>query len=172
MLQIFNDYKETLMQALLTNEAIVHLLDPNGRCEDPKQLMYSQVYPYEYVPETVEYGQTFICCEIDIQESEPMIYTPAIYLWVFTHKSLLRLPEGGVRVDKLVEEIDNTINGSFCFGQGRLSLYSCRRFAPMTDYQGKVLRYNTKDINRFNSDTRNPIPSDRRNIDVYRKPSV
>lgn len=172
MLRIFYDYKNTLMQALLTNEKIVHLLDPDIDMDDAASLAYTKVFPYEYIPDTVEHGQTFICFDVDVQSSGDMLYSPVIYIWVFTHKSLLKLPEGGVLTDELACEIDKTINGSFCFGQGRLTFYSCRRFAPMTDYQGKMLRYDTTDVNRFNSETRRPIPSNRRKIDVYEQPSV
>ena len=63
------DYKNQLLDDLLTSKTVLRLLsdecDPNVHPED---LMYKQVYPYEFVPETVEHGQTFICCEVDIRD--------------------------------------------------------------------------------------------------------
>ena len=75
-------------------------------------------------------------------------YTPALYIWVFTHKSKLRLEEGGVRTDQLAVEIDKELNGSRYFGLGTLELASVGRFAPITDYQGRVLTYSARDFNR------------------------
>ena len=89
------------------------------------------------------------------------MHMPAIYVWVFTHKSKMRLPEGGVRVDKLCSEIAKELNGSRYYGLGELDLYAVKRFAPMTDYQGKVMTFMATDFNRL-SPTGKPIPTNRK----------
>ena len=123
---------------------------------------YSQVFPYEYVPDTIVHGQTFICCDVDIQRVECKTFLrPTLYIWVFTHKSKMRLPEGGVRVDKLCAEIAKKINGSRYYGLGELEFMSSRRFAPITDYQGKVLTFQARDFNRLSPSGRS-APSNRR----------
>lgn len=161
-LEEFFDYKNQLMQDLLTSEEIVDLLDAGVGIEDAESLAYNRVFPYEYIPETVEDGHTFICFDVDIvRVNNKTFLSPAIYVWVFSHKSKLRLPEGGIRTDKLCSEICKTINGSRYYGLGELDLYSCKRFAPMTDYQGKVLSFYTKDFNRL-YDGSKPIPSNRK----------
>lgn len=149
-LEEFYDYKNQLMADLLTNETIVHILNPNISTEDADLLVYEQVFPFEYVPETVQDGRTFICCDVDIQGIEPnkTFLHPVLYVWIFAHRSNLRLPEGGVTVDKLCSEVDKEINGSRRYGLGELNLYSVKRFAPMTDYQGKVMIFHAKDFNR------------------------
>ena len=58
----FYDYKNQLMADLLTNAEIVKLL--NNDCvasDEPGNLIYKQIFPFEYVPEIVEKGKTFIC---------------------------------------------------------------------------------------------------------------
>lgn len=159
----FFDYKNQLIDDMLTNETVVKLLsDDAGTMCDPKELMYSQVFPYEYVPDVVEHGQTFICCEVDIRSVQSKTFlTPEIYIWVFTHKSKVRLPEGGVRTDKLASEITKTINGSRMYGLGELELYSVKRFAPIADYQGRILTFQAKDFNRL-SPTGKKIPANRK----------
>lgn len=149
-LQEFFDYKNQLMGDLLTNEAIVKLLDDNIALEDAGSLAYENVFPCEYVPETVQEGKTYICFDVDIQKSVNKTFLlPTLYVWVFAHRSRLRLPNGGgVRTDKLCSEICKAINGSLQYGLGELDLYSVKRFAPMTDYQGKVLTFYAKDFNR------------------------
>ena len=150
-LEEFYDYKNRLMEDLLTNEEIVRLLDPDTPVDQAASLVYKQVFPYEYLPETVEYGRTFICSDVDITSVENhTVYTARLYVWVFTHRSLLRLPEGGVRVDKLCSEVAKVLDGSHYYGFGALDLASVKRFAPMTDYQGKVLAFEAKDWHRTN----------------------
>ena len=137
------------MADILTNETIVKLIDDENQFNgDASKLAYTHVFPYEYVPETVEDGWTFICFDVDVHEAGKTYYTPTLYVWVFSHKSRLRLPEGGVRTDKICSEICNSINGSRYYGLGELNLHSAKRFAPMTDYNGKMLTFYAKDYNR------------------------
>lgn len=160
----FYDYKNQLMDDLLTNETILKLLSDDGvSTVRPEDLMYKQVFPYEYIPETVEHGQTFICCDVDVDAAygTSTFVSPTLYIWLFTHKSKLRLPQGGVRTDRLASEIDKEINGSRRYVLGELNLKSARRFAPTMDYQGKVLVYHGKDFNRVNP-TGKTIPANRK----------
>lgn len=162
-LEEFFDYKNRLMHDLLTNEKILELLkDEANPIKRPEDFVYSQVFPYEYVPETLEYGMTFICCDVDVQQSMNKTFLlPVVYIWVFSHKSKLQLPEGGLRTDKLAAEIAKTINGSRFYGLGELNLYSAKRFAPIVDYQGKILTFHAKDFNR-KSPTGQPVPTNRK----------
>lgn len=149
-LQDFFDYKNKLMEDLLTNETIVNLIDEDVRFEDAKSLAYNNIFPYEFVPGTVQDGKTLICFDVDIQRvpNKTFLY-PTLFVWVFTHKSLLRLPNGGgVRTDRLCHEICKQINGSREYGLGELNLYSVKRFAPMTDFQGKVITFEMKEFNK------------------------
>lgn len=145
------DYKNQLMDDLLTNTDIVKLMSDDGKTEAaPETLMYTQVFPYEFVPDVTEHGQTFICCEVDIKEVLNKTYlVPALYIWVFTHKSKVRLPGGGVRTDKLSSIITSIINGSRMYGLGELNLQSAKRFSPITNYQGRILTFYAKDFNRL-----------------------
>lgn len=158
----FFDYKNKLMEDLLTNEEIVKLVDNTVEIGDSKLLAYSNVFPYEYIPDTVEEAKTFICFDVDVQESiNKTFLRPTLYIWVFSHKSKLRLPEGGVQTDKLVSEIAKAINGSHEYGLGELELYSVKRFAPVTDYQGKVMTFHAKEFNRPAPNNK-PVPSNRK----------
>lgn len=156
-------YKNQLMEDLLTNSEIVKLLcDGKDEGVQPEELVYTQVFPFEYIPDTIEHGQTFICCDVDIQKSVNKTFlVPDLYVWVFTHKSKLRLSEGGVRTDRLCAEIAKAINGSRYYGLGELDLYSVKRFAPIADYQGKVMLFRAQEFNRATPSGR-AAPTNRR----------
>lgn len=161
-LKDFFDYKNRLMEDLVTHKSIVSLINPDIDIDNASTLIYSQVFPYEYIPQTVQNGETFICCDVDIQNvSNKTFLTPAIYIWVFAHSSNLRLPDGGVRTDELCSEICEIINGSRYYGLGELNLYSVKRFAPMTDYQGKIMTFYAKEFNRQFNGTK-PTPANRK----------
>lgn len=163
----FFDYKNKLMEDLLTNETIVHLVDDDIPFEDAASLAYSKIYPCEYVPDTVEHGNTYVCFDVDIQSAANKTFLyPILYIWLFTHRSKLRVPEGGLRIDRLCSEICKTINGSREYGLGELSLYGVKRFAPMTDFNGKVMTFMAKDFNR-QFDGAKFVPSNRKTGRVY-----
>jgi len=158
----FYDYKNQLMGDLLTNEDIVKLINENKKLNNAASLAYNQVFPYEYLPETVEDGNTFVCFDVDIQDASDETYLTAVmYVWVFTHKSKMRLPEGGVRTDKLCSKIAGAINGSRMYGLGKLKLQSVKRFAPLTDFQGKVMTFKASDFNRLHP-SGHPVPANRK----------
>lgn len=150
--ELYN-YKNKLIEEILTDETIVSLINDKIPVSDSKELVYTQVFPYEYIPETVEEGKTFICIDVDILQTSSVkpFYLPAIYVWVFSHYSKLRLPEGGLRVDKLVSKIAEKVNGSKKYGLGETELYSVKRFAPLTGFNGKCMTFYTKDFSRVHN---------------------
>lgn len=158
LLDEFFDYKNELMKTLCCNENVVRLVTDSTKAPVPNyDLAYQQIYPYEFVPETVDDGKTFICFDVDIADvQDKTFYLPVVYVWVFTHKSKMRLSEGGIRTDKLAVEINKELNGSRYFGLGELELYSVGRFSPIADYQGRVLTYSAKDFNRVSPSKRPP----------------
>ena len=150
----FFEYKNRFMQELCSNENIVKLITDKATSKVPNRtLPYTQVYPYEYVPETVDNGQTFVCFDLDIYDVEnKTFYIPVLYVWVFTHKSKMRLPDGGgVRTDALCVEINKLLDGSRFYGLGTIDLKRVDRFAPITDYHGRVMMYMARDFNRNGS---------------------
>lgn len=160
----FFDYKNRMMHDLLTNMKIVKLLDPTIKDADDAfdKLAYKKVFPFDYIPETIEDAGTFICFDVDIQKvMDKTFLKPTITVWLFSHKSLLRLDEGGVRTDKLCAEIARTVNGSKYYGLGVLDLYAVKRYAPIADYQGKIMTFITKDFNNP-SPSKHPTPSNRK----------
>lgn len=163
LLDEFFNYKNQLMNDLISNDEIVRLMhDDYKTISDPASLIYTQIFPYEHLPETAEHGLTYICCDVDIRKSlNKTFLLPTLSIWVFTHYSKMRLPKGGVRVDQLCAEIAEQINGSRYYGLGELTLYSVDRFSPMSDFQGKEMIFNTTDFNRT-TPTGQGVPSNRK----------
>lgn len=146
-------YKNKIMAELCSNEAIVKLITDREDSEVPNHtLAYSQIFPYEYLPETIDEGHTFVCFDVDVQSVENKTFlNPVLYIWEFTHKSKLRIDRedgGGVRIDRLATEINKVFNGNRNFGLGELNLVSVERFSPILDYLGRVITYSAKDFNR------------------------
>ncbi len=99
--ELFN-YKNQLMKDLLKSPEIVSLVNDQIDASNAEQLAYTQIFPYEYVPETAQEGKTYICFDVDIQKSfNKSFLEPILYVWVFSHKHALMLPEGGIHPDNV-----------------------------------------------------------------------
>lgn len=159
------DYKNLLMKELCSNEAIVRLLSQQDDPQVPNyDLPYTQIYPFEYVPETEDKGRSFICFEVDIHKVEnKTFYIPVIYVWVIVHKGSLRTKDKRLRLDELTVEVNKILNGSRYFGLGAVELDSTEGFHPTVDYLGRVLVYYAADFNQ---------PSGRRKMPANRKIGV
>lgn len=164
-LREFFDYKNVLMKDILTNQNIISLLKDGETLENASELAYTQVFPLEYVPKTVDSGLTYICFDVDVKSvSNKTFLTPILYIWIYAHRDNLILPNHrGIRPDELCSEVCNVINGSRYYGLGEFSLYGTSRYAPMTDYQGKMMTFYGKDFNRQH-DGAKPVPSNRKII--------
>lgn len=160
LLEEFFDYKNKLMKMFCTSEEVVKLV-ADDEDADGLSLPYKQIFPYEFIPETTDKGRTYICFDVDIPEvSNEVVYNPVIWIWIFTHKSKLRLPEGGVRTDKIAQVIDRMLNGNRELGMGEANLRTVARFSPVEDFQGRVLAYQCRDTNRWG--VKQPVPTKRR----------
>lgn len=156
------DYKNLMMKKFCCDEKIVRYVTGNDYASVPNHdLPYTQIFPFEFVPETVNEGKTFVCFDVDIVSvPNKTFYIPVLYVWAFTHKSRLRSQDGGILLDKLAGAINELMNGSRYFGLGELRLDSVRRFMPITDFLGRTLTYYAKDFNRPTG--RLEIPSNRK----------
>ena len=183
------DYKNKLMKDICTSEEIVRLVkDRNTVTLPATDLIYTQIFPYEFVPETVDKAKTFICFDVDIiNVPNSTYYYPALYIWVFTHKSNMRIGTGefidpesgettvnddpvlgcdgsilsGIRTDMIAAELDKILNGNRTYGLGTLDLYSVHRFSPSDEYLGRVLTYSAMDFNR-DGRYKHPLPKNRK----------
>lgn len=157
----FYAYKNKLTEILCCNKDIVTLITGNKDSDVPNHILpYKNIFPFEYVPDTSDDASTYICFDVDVIDVEDDTFlVPALYIWVFTHKSKLRLPEGGLLLDDLTVEINKELNGNRMFGLGKLRLKNVGRFVPIDDYQGKVITYIARD---FNKPTPKRIPNNRR----------
>lgn len=158
-------YKNRLMKDLVENRRIIKLLqDEANPLKKPEDFIYTQLFPFEFLPDTIEHGMAIISFDVDVMRSDSKTYyDPVIYVWILCHKSKMRLPEGGVRMDEIAIEIVKTLSGSRHYGLGELEFFSSRRFASTSDYAGKQLTFHAKDFNRLHARAKE-IPSNRREL--------
>lgn len=150
-LEEFTTYKQTLMQAVCTNDKIVELLKSEN---DPanitgRDMRYKRIFPYNYVPLTIDHATTFVCFSVTAPRAKSgIISTLKLVVWVFTHQNLMKT-KYGMRTDLLVSEIDKVLNGSTKYGLGKVEFQSCDIFTvPCEGYVGLCSVYTVDEYNR------------------------
>lgn len=149
-LEEFTSYKQTLMKAICTSESITNLmkLESDPDTITGKDMRYTRIYPYNYVPLTIEVAQTFICFTVTAPNvRDNLISELRLTIYVFTHQDLMRT-DSGMRTDLIISEIDKLLNGSTEYGLGKVSLRSCDVMqVPCQGYSGLFSVYSVKDFN-------------------------
>lgn len=150
--EIFS-YKNKMSKLFSSDKEMVQLITDYEDVELPaKDLAYTHLFPYEFVPDTSDEARTFVCFDVDMEyvyeKTNKTFYYPIIYVWIVVHKSKLRLKEGGVRLDGIANRVDELLNGNRFFGIGTLELHTVERWRPNRDYLGRTLVYHTREWNR------------------------
>lgn len=149
-LEEFTTYKQTLMKALCTSDSIVGLLklDTDKPTITGKDMRYTRIFPYDYIPLTTEQATTYVCFTVTAPNvRDDFITELRLTIYVFTHQDLMRT-DNGIRTDLLVSEVDKLLNGSTKYGLGKVSLKSCDILqVPCRGYTGLYSVYTVKDFN-------------------------
>lgn len=168
-LEEFFNYKNELMRELCASEAVQKLMmtDENEDLILPNHdAAYRNIFPYEFIADTVDTAQTFICFDTDVTEVYNRVdLNVALYVWIFTHKSLLRLKGGGLRLDALAAAVDRLLNQSRLFTKNPLELKSVGRFVPIDDYSGRILTFVGSEWNAAMQPRKQP-PQNRRRYNL------
>lgn len=149
-LEEFTTYKQTLMKAICTSDAIVDLLklDTDSPSITGRDMRYSRIFPYNYVPLVTEHASTYVCFTVTAPNvRDDLITELRLTVFVFTHQDIMRTDKG-MRTDLLVSEIDKLLNGSTKYGFGKVSLKMCDILqVPCRGYSGLYSVYSVKDFN-------------------------
>jgi len=149
-LEEFTTYKNTLMEAICTSDTIVNLLklDTDDDSITGRDMRYSRIFPYNYVPLVTDQASTYICFTVTAPYPKDGVVTQ-LYLtvYVFTHQDIMRT-KNGMRTDLIISEIDKLLNGSTKYGLGKVVLKACDIMSvPSRGYSGLYSVYAVKDFN-------------------------
>lgn len=154
-------YKHKVASIFAKDPAIIDvLLGDVGEDTDTDEMLLGSdpdscghIYEFEYVPDTNETTDTYLCLETVIAKA-PTTTSYRVYLYVFAycHKKIMqsykRAGKVGTRVDILAADVDKLLNGNDGFGIGKLNLISDDVYKPNNNYYGRCITYEAVDFNR------------------------
>lgn len=113
---------------------------------DSSTLIYSQIFPWRFVPTTQTEANTFITMKFGYKPSGMVFKNGSIYFYIITHNSLLRTDYGTLRCDYLVNEIDKFFNSSRDLWIGKLEFYDMDEILVNENYSGIYLTYKSTEF--------------------------
>nr|DAM04605.1 MAG TPA: hypothetical protein [Caudoviricetes sp.] len=159
-IQKIGEYKMDILNRIVQSPELAKLLrydTPDALfrddVENPETLIHERVFPYRFMPDTVENQGTFITIGIGgfrPHENGYDIYddysTGSVYFYVFTHVDLMQT-HNGTRQDLIIAELDKIFHKSKGIGMGELkSSYMNELWIHNNKFGGYTLGYAITDI--------------------------
>lgn len=143
--------KDKVIEKILTSQEVVELIsDDKFKTAPAPNLLYKKVYPYAYVPDTIDDASAIVCVEANIADVfSDSICNIEITILVMCHVNIMRT-DYGTRVDVLADAIDDVINHSRDFGIGKLTPiqhYPTSWSLPNYDYVCRKVVYLSENFN-------------------------
>jgi hypothetical protein len=138
--------KDTIMKKLVEDECIVRCLISNeSNFEtastpvgyDPNDLLYTQIFPYRFIPDITIEPSTFITMKFSYKPSGTTFKYGSIYFYVITNRSIVQTDYGMLRYDYLVNRLDVIFNKNNELGIGAMPFSDMDEF--IIDKEGKWL---------------------------------
>lgn len=143
-------WKDKAINMILNNDEILPLFEKSE--EELEEIVYANIFPYGYIPETQQNVELYITIECSIPK---MVYRqvwehPFLTVRLICHQDKMRLNKAGVsatRLDFLSTLIDNLFNGTDGWGYGKLSLVSNIEYSLSDKYKCREMIFQGQDLN-------------------------
>ena len=146
-------YKNKLMLSIVTSPELIELVNKDyidsGECVNSDELIYKQLFPYYYIPETQTEVLPYITMKVNGLGVKDKIYNKAeVYIRVISHQDCMYVKGGGgTRIDLMGEIIEELFNGRDDFGFGEMELKWNIETDISTFHKCRELRFLVEDFN-------------------------
>lgn len=145
------EFKNSLIRKIIDSSEARELLDPNGSCEYPDELLYKYIFPYGRIPETEEEVGTYIAIKVHVPSigaRNDTIRNVRIEIRIYAHHDLMKVKGKSVdRIDMLSAVVDKLINETMDFGIGPLRLESNTEHVLDSKHSFREMFFRTDAIN-------------------------
>jgi hypothetical protein len=148
--------KDSIMMNLITDDNIVKALYFKERDFlsqsipvgfNRKRLIYSNIYPYRFVPKITQDQSTFITMSFNFKPCGVTFKYGFIYFYIITHESLVRTDIGMLRYDYIINQIDELFNRSRDITIGQLEFNDMDEFILHDgNWVGAYIKYKAVDF--------------------------
>lgn len=122
------DFKKELMYKLVSSDAVIKAMG-NDDIECNDEAVYKYIFPYFYIPYTIEEAHSYICMKVNMNNlanANEYIGNFSIIVWVISNQEIMKVEGigGATRIDHMADLVEEILNGSEAFGIKRLQITS------------------------------------------------
>lgn len=146
---LIEDYRNLVTNTLLANPTIVEVLsDGEYSLEEADELMWTHIFPNQYIPDTITETGSFILYDLSdavILRVNKTYIEVTLYFWVLTHYKMPKYKDK-LRNDILVRELKKDFGEKDCFGIAKAHYVSNSIFNSGTNkYTGRLVTFRVTD---------------------------
>jgi hypothetical protein len=150
-------YKQQIINTILNDYELVKLIDLNyiddtdESTVDADDLIYVNIFPYYYNPDTIVEEKCFIFMTVDTPRvQDDLIKDMQITIIVVANQGLMKVPYNsfGTRIDQMGACVDRLFNGRPDIGFGTLSLLSNYEGSIDPKHRCRTLKFKVEDFNQ------------------------
>lgn len=145
-------YKRKLITSIVNSPDLITLINDDyvedGECVSADDLIYQQIFPYYYIPDTITEEKAYVIMKVNGLGIKNKIYNKAeVYICVVSHQGYMQAKGGGTRIDLMGEVVEELFNGRDDFGFGEMELISNIESEVNTTHRCRILRFMVEDFN-------------------------
>lgn len=144
--RLVEDYRDVITSMILSNKTITDILMCGEEGEASiDNLLWKNLVPQKYVPETLTNAETHIMYDLDEDvvyskdSSRPTYVVITLFIWIWTHKNAPTC-NGRLKNDIVAEELKRMLIGNKNFGIAPAKLiYNKHDETRIKEYSGRTL---------------------------------
>ena len=146
---LIEDYRNLVTNTLLANPTIVEVLsDGEYSLEEADELMWTHIFPNQYIPDTITETGSFILYDLSdaaISRVNKTYIEVTLYFWILTHYKMPKYKDK-LRNDILVRELRKDFGEKDCFGIAKAHYVSNSIFnSGANKYTGRLVTFRVTD---------------------------
>ena len=145
-------YKRKLITSIVNSPDLIALVNDNyvedGECIDSDELIYKQIFPFYYIPDTQTKAQSYVMVKVNGLGVKNKIYNKAeVFVCVASHQDIMETKGGGTRIDLMGEIIEGLFNGRDDFGFGEMELKFNTEDEININHRCRIIKFIVEDFN-------------------------
>lgn len=151
--QEIEDYKLKIAHDLLSDNEIVSCIEeviPEEKKAELDGLMYSYIFPYVFIPQTLQDVGCYICFELYVPKVSTVNYFFKDVIFEFTvicHQDVMRTSGGYIRTDHIAHLIEKIFNQNDQYTFKKLDLVSSVPGHVTQTHRCRTVRFVAEDLN-------------------------
>lgn len=142
--------KNEAVAKLVASDEVIKAMG-NDDIEENDEAMYKYIFPYFYIPYTIEGSHSYICMKVIMtgrQSVNDLFGNYSVIIWIIVNQSLMQMDGvgGATRLDHLADIVETIFAGSEAFGTKRLQIIGNTEDDLDTRHRARKLTFTTTNI--------------------------